>query len=231
MSEEIDPAVLKATKDALGKFVKKPPLSDKLLSKPPFKFLHDLFSAVIRDHGFMEGLFTPAEMKSDSFKDKDSKVAYIQKVIDVMEFVTEEKLGIKPGKVVAGLEASKTNLLLQSIGNGLSNKTKTSDAVKKVVDGEKPGGKKKDKDKSKKSKDGSPKKNKGGASLSDATNKSPDKKPKKDKEKKKKDDGDDKGKKSKSGDGEKPKKKKDAKGDAGEDKGKKKKDGTGKKKE
>ena len=32
----------------------------------------------------MEGLFTAAEMKSDSFKDKESKVNYIQKVIDVM---------------------------------------------------------------------------------------------------------------------------------------------------
>ena len=32
----------------------------------------------------MDGLFTASEMKSDTFKDKESKVAYIQKVIDVM---------------------------------------------------------------------------------------------------------------------------------------------------
>ena len=46
MAEEIDPIVLQATKDSLGKYIKKPPLSDKLLGKPPFKFLHDIFSVV-----------------------------------------------------------------------------------------------------------------------------------------------------------------------------------------
>ncbi|KAF0297122.1 TRAF3-interacting protein 1 [Amphibalanus amphitrite] len=114
----------------------------------------------------------------------------------------------------------------------------SGEAVKKVLAGEKPGKKKdkdKDKDKSKKKdKDGaSPKKPKGGASLSDATNKSPDKKSKKDKDdkkKSKKDDGDEKGKKSKDKDSDKPKKKKgegkeDDKGKKGKDdkEGKKKK--------
>lgn len=43
---EIDPAVVKKTQDLLGKFVKKPPLTEKLLKKPPFRFLHDIINVV-----------------------------------------------------------------------------------------------------------------------------------------------------------------------------------------
>lgn len=42
----IDPEVIKKTQEALGKFVKKPPLTEKLLKKPPFKFILDIVKAV-----------------------------------------------------------------------------------------------------------------------------------------------------------------------------------------
>lgn len=43
---EIDPAVVKKTQDLLGKFVKRPPLTEKLLKKPPFRFIHDIINVV-----------------------------------------------------------------------------------------------------------------------------------------------------------------------------------------
>lgn len=43
---ELNVAVIKRTQDTLGKFVKKPNLSEKLLRKPPFKFLHDIITTV-----------------------------------------------------------------------------------------------------------------------------------------------------------------------------------------
>ena len=59
---------IKKTQDLLGKYVKKPPLTDKLLSKPPFRFLHDVISAVIRETGICQGLYNEAESKSENVK-------------------------------------------------------------------------------------------------------------------------------------------------------------------
>jgi Microtubule-binding protein MIP-T3 CH-like domain len=58
----LDPEVVKRTQDSLGKFVKKPPLTEKLLRKPPFKFIHDVIKVVraaekrISSEGFIDVL-------------------------------------------------------------------------------------------------------------------------------------------------------------------------------
>lgn len=47
MSEaSVSAEVIKKTQSTLGKYVKKPPLNDKLLKKPPFRFLHDVINVV-----------------------------------------------------------------------------------------------------------------------------------------------------------------------------------------
>lgn len=43
---EVSDITVKRTQDSLGKLIKKPVLTDKLLRKPPFKFLHDIINAV-----------------------------------------------------------------------------------------------------------------------------------------------------------------------------------------
>lgn len=42
----MEAAVIRRTQDTLGKVIKKPPLTDKLLGKPPFRYLHDILSEV-----------------------------------------------------------------------------------------------------------------------------------------------------------------------------------------
>ncbi|XP_070319787.1 TRAF3-interacting protein 1 isoform X3 [Odocoileus virginianus] len=130
-------AVVKRTQEALGKVIRRPPLTEKLLNKPPFRYLHDIITEVIRMTGFMKGLYTDVEMKSDNVKDKDAKISFLQKAIDVVVIVSGEPLSAKPARIVAGHEPERTNELLQRIGKCCLSKLSSDDAVKRVLAGEK----------------------------------------------------------------------------------------------
>uniref|UniRef100_A0A3P8WR44 TRAF3-interacting protein 1 n=1 Tax=Cynoglossus semilaevis TaxID=244447 RepID=A0A3P8WR44_CYNSE len=130
-------AVVKKTQDTLGKVIRKPPLTEKLLNKPPFRYLHDILSEVIRTTGFLKGLYGENELKSDNVKEKDAKIVFLQKTIDVVMLVTGEPLAAKPARIVAGQEPEKTNELLQAIAKCCLNKISSDDAVKQVLTGEK----------------------------------------------------------------------------------------------
>ncbi|XP_037706008.1 TRAF3-interacting protein 1 isoform X2 [Choloepus didactylus] len=134
-------AVVRRTQEALGKVIRRPPLTEKLLNKPPFRYLHDIITEVIRMTGFMKGLYTDAEMKSDNVKDKDAKIGFLQKAIDVVMMVSGEPLSAKPARIVAGHEPERTNELLQLIGKCCINKLSSDDAVKRVLAGERGGAK------------------------------------------------------------------------------------------
>ncbi|XP_041321715.1 TRAF3-interacting protein 1 isoform X2 [Pyrgilauda ruficollis] len=130
-------AVSRQTRETLGQVIRKPPLTDALLSKPPFRYLHDLICEVIRVTGFLRGLYTDFELKSDNVKDKESKISFLQKAIDAVVMVTGEPLSVKPARVVAGHEPEKTNEFLQAIGKCCLNKLSSDAAVKRVLAGEK----------------------------------------------------------------------------------------------
>ena len=59
---------VKNTPHTLGKIVTRPALTEKLLKKPPFRFLHDVISVVIKETGALKGLYNATEMKSDNIK-------------------------------------------------------------------------------------------------------------------------------------------------------------------
>eukprot|EP00071_Canis_lupus_P017330 XP_013963147.1 TRAF3-interacting protein 1 isoform X7 [Canis lupus familiaris] len=97
---------------------------------------HSEACAVIRMTGFMKGLYTDAEMKSDNVKDKDAKISFLQKAIDVVVMVSGEPLSAKPVRIVAGHEPERTNELLQRIGKCCLSKLPSDEAVKRVLAGE-----------------------------------------------------------------------------------------------
>ncbi|KAF1559149.1 TRAF3-interacting protein 1, partial [Eudyptula minor] len=129
-------AVVRRTQESLGRVIRKPPLTDWLLSKPPFRYLHDVITEVIRVTGFMKGLYTDFELKSDNVKDKDAKISFLQKAIDAVVMVTGEPLSVKPARVVAGHEPEKTNEFLQAIGKCCLNQLSSDVAVKRILAGE-----------------------------------------------------------------------------------------------
>lgn len=77
-------SLMNQTKALMAELIAKPKMSDKLLSKPPFRFLHDTISSIISTTGFGEGLYSGGELDSASITDKDAKVAYLNKIFNLV---------------------------------------------------------------------------------------------------------------------------------------------------
>lgn len=59
-------------------------MNDKLLSKPPFRFLHDTITAVTTTTGFGDGLYNDGELDSAAITDKDAKINYLEKMFNLV---------------------------------------------------------------------------------------------------------------------------------------------------
>ncbi len=80
----------------------KPKMSEKLLCKPPFRYIHDIFTATMSKTGFGTGLFQGDELISKSFESKESKLNWLVKLITLTEMIVGEKMDIKPSMILAG---------------------------------------------------------------------------------------------------------------------------------
>lgn len=105
---------------------------------------------MIRETGFLDGLYTAEELDSNNVKDKDSKIAFLEKliaavsmyrckvsqisikyyqdkirlqcIIIVTETTSDINISVRPAKIVAGLEVNKTLELLRALGQAIDNK-------------------------------------------------------------------------------------------------------------
>ncbi|XP_032830851.2 TRAF3-interacting protein 1 isoform X1 [Petromyzon marinus] len=134
----MDVSAMKRTQETLGRVIRKPPLTEKLLGKPPFRFLHDVITEVIRTTGFMKGLYGESDMKSDNVKEREAKITFLQKAIDVVAMASGEAVPVRPSKIVAGHEPERTNEFLQALAQCCLSKLPSEDAVRRVLAGEKP---------------------------------------------------------------------------------------------
>jgi len=100
------------TQALLGRIIQKPRLSDKLLSKPPYRFLHDIAMKVEQATGFAAGLFEGDELNG-KIKDRDLKVRFLTKLINCIALHLNVTIAARPAKIVAGLEPELTNEMLQ----------------------------------------------------------------------------------------------------------------------
>jgi len=111
-------------------------MTEKLLSKPPFRYLHDIFIATIGATGFANGLFTDEEMDSKANHEKDAKIQILTKMITLTEMMVGEKIDVKPSKIVAGLEPERTNFFLQQMFRAATSGMDSTPYIRKIMGGD-----------------------------------------------------------------------------------------------
>lgn len=115
------PEWLVETQQLLGSIIQKPPLTEKLLSRPPFRFLHDVVFAVESATGFPAGLFSGDERDCKAIQSRDDKVLFLKKLIRCLQLATNEPVEANPLKIVAGRDADATNHMLQQLARAALN--------------------------------------------------------------------------------------------------------------
>lgn len=130
----IDARVIKKTQETLGKVITKPPMSEKILSRPTVQYMYDVLISVMRTTGKMKGLFTDTELNFENIKgSKEDKVAFFQKAVDYVSLVTGKAVAVKPSKILAGHEPERTNEFLQVLAEAARKNIDNDDYVRRVL--------------------------------------------------------------------------------------------------
>ncbi|KPI84205.1 hypothetical protein ABL78_6745 [Leptomonas seymouri] len=107
--------IIKKTQSELGAVIEAPKLTEKLLSRPPFRFLHDIVVAVLKASSFPESLYSDDQLDSAKVTDKKAKLEFLEQLIAVVAAGTGKPVSARAAKIAAGEEPEKTNELLQGL--------------------------------------------------------------------------------------------------------------------
>lgn len=122
MTEPLETLIVN-TQEILQPLIAKPKLTEKLLAKPPFRFLHDIVTAVIQTTEFAKGLYTDFELDSGNIKEKNQKILFLDKMLLCVSVALNKEIEAKSIKIVAGLEAESTNAFLQDLARASTDKS------------------------------------------------------------------------------------------------------------
>ena len=87
---ELEPLIEKV-KVIIGDLIQKPKMTDKLLQRPPLRFLHDIISAITAGTGFAQGLYNEQELDSASLTEKQQKLDYLDKIFNLVGICKVQK--------------------------------------------------------------------------------------------------------------------------------------------
>lgn len=122
------------TQSMLGGLIRKPKLAEKLLGKPPFRFLYDIVMEVKNVSGFANGLFTEEESSSANVTSKEQKINFLDKIIMLVGVQLNTIVEARPAKIVAGLDAHLTNTFLQLLAVCATHAANSDASVPTVLD-------------------------------------------------------------------------------------------------
>ena len=99
-----------------SQLLERPSFTPELLSKPPFRFLHDVFVATMERTGWGQGLLQGGELDPEYYRDSlEKQQDFLTKVIGLTEGMLGQKIDVSIRSICAGAEAHKTNLWLQQM--------------------------------------------------------------------------------------------------------------------
>ena len=126
---------LEATTQAmLGEIITRPKLSDKLLSKPPFRFLFDIVLEVIKVSGFASTLYTQEEMEPSNVTEKPQKLNFLEKIIRLVGVQLKTTVQAKPLRIIGGYDPQNTNNFLQLLSVAAKHAPDSRNAVRTVIE-------------------------------------------------------------------------------------------------
>ncbi|XP_065315319.1 uncharacterized protein LOC135924199 [Gordionus sp. m RMFG-2023] len=103
-------------------------LTNKLLMRPPFKFIQDIVKEINMRYKVFDNIYTAKDYDSKTNKSKAEKLEFLNKLIDFANKESHSKLKTTALKMVAGLEPESTNALLQTFGKIIEKKKKITQA-------------------------------------------------------------------------------------------------------
>ncbi|CAK9295901.1 unnamed protein product [Gordionus sp. m RMFG-2023] len=115
-------SVIQNTQNILGKWIDNPMLTNKLLMRPPFKFIQDIVKEINMRYKVFDNIYTAKDYDSKTNKSKAEKLEFLNKLIDFANKESHSKLKTTALKMVAGLEPESTNALLQTFGKIIEKK-------------------------------------------------------------------------------------------------------------
>ncbi|KAL3316822.1 TRAF3-interacting protein 1 [Cichlidogyrus casuarinus] len=133
---EIGMEIVKKTQTTMGSLIKKPPLTEKLLLRPPLRFLHDICTSFMKVTGLLVGLYTDEELNPDAMKDKDKKLNFLNKLIDYVTIAHQHPLNVKSSAIIAGKECDKTNELLVKLAECVDKVSDNEEIVSRALRGD-----------------------------------------------------------------------------------------------
>ena len=102
--------------------IEKPKMTEKLLKKPPPKYIYDIILNTMNKTNFPKGLLSDQEMDHKYFEaDPHHKLAILQKVIDITKIVMNENFDIKTTNILKGEQPDKTNYFLRMFYKAATN--------------------------------------------------------------------------------------------------------------
>ena len=122
------------TQAMLGEIITRPKLSEKLLSKPPFRFLFDIVLEVIKVSGFASTLYTPEETDSANVTEKAQKISFLEKIIRLVGVQLNTMIEAKPLRIIGGYDHQNTNNFLQLLSIAAKHMPDSRNAVYTVLE-------------------------------------------------------------------------------------------------